>query len=63
MKLKITGDGFLYNMVRIITGTAVDVSDGRLDVNCALSVFETKSREMAGVTAPPQGLFLEKVYY
>ena len=63
VKLKITGDGFLYNMVRIITGTAVDVSDGRLDVNCALSVFETKSREMAGVTAPPQGLFLEKVYY
>ena len=63
VKLKITGDGFLYNMVRIITGTAVDVSDGRLDVNCALSVFETKSRELAGVTAPPQGLFLEKVYY
>ncbi len=63
VKLKITGDGFLYNMVRIITGTAVDVSDGRLDVNCALSVFETKSREMAGVTAPAQGLFLEKVYY
>ena len=63
VKLKITGDGFLYNMVRIITGTAVDVSDGRLEVNCALSVFETKSREMAGVTAPPQGLFLEKVYY
>ncbi len=63
VKLKITGDGFLYNMVRIITGTAVDVSDGRLDTQCAFSVFETKSREMAGVTAPPQGLFLEKVYY
>ncbi len=63
VKLKITGDGFLYNMVRIITGTAVDVSDGRLEPDCALSVFETKSREMAGVTAPPQGLFLEKVYY
>ena len=61
--LKISGDGFLYNMVRIIVGTAVDVSDGRLEPDCALSVFETKLRENAGVTAPPQGLFLEKVYY
>lgn len=61
--LKISGDGFLYNMVRIIVGTAVDVSDGRLESDCALSVFETKLRENAGVTAPPQGLFLEKVYY
>ncbi len=61
--LKITANGFLYNMVRIIVGTAVDVSDGRLNPNCANEVFETKSRDKAGVTAPPQGLFLEKVYY
>ncbi len=63
IKLSITGNGFLYNMVRIIVGTAVDISDGRLDVNCTQSVFETKLRDKAGVTAPPQGLFLEKVYY
>ena len=63
ISLKITADGFLYNMVRIIVGTAIDVSDGRFSPNCAIEVFETKSREKAGVTAPPQGLFLEKVYY
>lgn len=63
ISLKITANGFLYNMVRIIVGTAVDVSDGRLNPNCANEVFETKLREKAGVTAPPQGLFLEKVYY
>lgn len=63
ISLKITADGFLYNMVRIIVGTAIDVSDGRFSPNCAIEVFETKLREKAGVTAPPQGLFLEKVYY
>ncbi len=63
IKLKITANGFLYNMVRIIVGTAVQVSDGRLDPNCAKIVFDTKQREKAGVTAPPQGLFLGKVYY
>lgn len=63
IKLKITADGFLYNMVRIIVGTAVDVSSGRLKPDCADEVFKTKCREKAGITAPPQGLFLEKVYY
>ncbi len=63
IKLKITADGFLYNMVRIIVGTAVEASDGRLSTDCAIKVFDSKSRDMAGITAPPQGLFLEKVYY
>ena len=63
IKLKITADGFLYNMVRIIVGTAVEISGGRLEENCANEVFVTKNRENAGITAPPQGLFLEKVYY
>ena len=63
INLKITADGFLYNMVRIIVGTAVEVSDGRLEADCADEVFRTKCREKAGITAPPQGLFLEKVYY
>lgn len=63
IKFKITADGFLYNMVRIIVGTAVEVSDGRLKPSCANEVFETKRRDKAGVTAPAQGLFLEKVYY
>ena len=63
IRLRITADGFLYNMVRIIVGTAVEVSDGRLEADCADEVFRTKCREKAGITAPPQGLFLEKVYY
>lgn len=61
--LKITGNGFLYNMVRIITGTAVDVSSGRISPDVPDLIFSEKKRELAGVTAPPQGLFLEKVYY
>ena len=63
IRLRITADGFLYNMVRIIVGTAVEVSDGRLEADCADEVFRTKCREKAGITAPPGGLFLEKVYY
>ncbi len=61
--LKITGNGFLYNMVRIITGTAMDVSNGRISPDVPDLIFSEKKRELAGVTAPPQGLFLEKVYY
>ncbi|MEE0898091.1 MAG: hypothetical protein U0L88_10745 [Acutalibacteraceae bacterium] len=41
----------------------MDVSSGRLKPDCADEVFKTKCREKAGLTAPPQGLFLEKVYY
>ena len=59
----ITANGFLYNMVRILAGTMLDVSYGRRDVLCAKSVFEKKDRFLAGVTLPPQGLFLKKVHY
>ncbi len=59
----ISADGFLYNMVRILAGTAIDISAGRLDVDCANTVFETKDRSAAGQTLPPIGLFLEKVFY
>lgn len=61
--LSVTANGFLYNMVRIIVGTAVEVSDGRIDISKIETIFETKNRDLAGVTAPPQGLFLEKVIY
>ncbi len=63
VKLEITANGFLYNMVRIISGTAVEVGIGRLKPDCADEVFNTKLREKAGITAPPNGLFLERVYY
>jgi len=63
VELRITANGFLYNMVRIIVGTAVDVSNGRIDPNITKEIFKTKDRSKAGITAPPQGLILEKVYY
>lgn len=61
--LKITADGFLYNMVRIIVGTAVSVSDGKIEPQFTKEIFASKNRALAGQTAPPQGLFLEKVWY
>jgi len=63
IKLQISADGFLYNMVRIITGTAVDVSLGKIPIERIEEILMEKSREKAGITAPPQGLFLEKVIY
>ena len=61
--LKITADGFLYNMVRIIVGTAVAVSDGKTEPEFTKEILTSKKRALAGQTAPPQGLFLEKVWY
>ncbi len=63
LKLYVTADGFLYNMVRIIIGTAVAVSDGKINVNDIENILENKDRAALGMTAPPQGLFLEKVHY
>ena len=62
-ELSVTADGFLYNMVRIIVGTAIAVSEGRRSPDCAEEIFRTKERALAGETAPPQGLYLNQVYY
>lgn len=59
----ITANGFLYNMVRIAVGTAVDVSFGKIKVSEIEDILKSKERARAGVTAPPNGLFLNKVYY
>ena len=61
--VKVRADGFLYNMVRIIVGTLVDVSDGKIDCNSALEIIESKDRTSAGFTAPPKGLFLNRVFF
>lgn len=63
VKLRITGNGFLYNMVRIIVGTAVEVSDGKINPDDTEKILLSRKRELAGITAPPQGLSLEKVIY
>ena len=57
------GDGFLQNMVRIITGTLMEVGFGRMRPEEVKEILEKKDRRLAGPTAPPQGLCLMKVDY
>ena len=61
--IEITGNGFLYNMVRIIAGTLVMMGCGRLDYRAAEEIIKSKDRTRAGITAPAKGLFLKEVYY
>lgn len=56
-------DGFLYNMVRILVGTLVEVGEGRRSLEQVARALATGDRTCAGRTAPPQGLCLEKVFY
>ncbi len=56
-------DGFLYNMVRIITGTLVYVGNGKLQVEDIENLINKKDRRLLGITAPPQGLSLVEVNY
>lgn len=58
-----TGDGFLQNMVRIITGTLIEVGNGSLSPAMITEIIESRDRKMAGFTAPPQGLALVRVEY
>ena len=61
--IELTGNGFLYNMVRIISGTLVDVGLGKIKAEDIPEIIEGKNRQQAGKTLPPQGLFLVKVEY
>lgn len=60
---EVEANGFLYNMVRTIVGTLVDVGRGARPESWISEVLTAKSRAVAGRTAPPQGLFLVKVEY
>ncbi len=60
---EIVGNGFLYNMVRIIAGTALAVGYKRLKPDCHIKIFSNQDRSLAGNTLPPHALFLDKVYY
>lgn len=57
------GNGFLYNMVRIMAGTLVEVGLGKMSLGDVLSILEKKDRQLAGPTLSGQGLFLKKVFY
>ncbi len=61
--IEITGNGFLYNMVRIIAGTLVMMGNGKIDYTKAAEIIASKERKRAGITAPPDGLFLKEVFY
>ena len=61
--IELTGNGFLYNMVRIIAGTLVDVGLGKIKAETIPEIIESKDRQKAGKTLPPQGLYLVKVEY
>ena len=61
--IRAQADGFLYNMVRIITGTLVYVGNGKLLVDDIKELIEKKDRRLLGITAPPQGLALVEVNY
>ena len=63
VNIRVTGDGFLYNMVRIITGTLAEVGLGKRSPEEMTEIIEGKDRTKAGHTAPPQGLYLEQIYY
>jgi tRNA pseudouridine38-40 synthase len=63
ISMEIEGDGFLYNMVRIIAGTLDDVGCGRIAWQDVRGIIDGLDRTKAGKTAPPQGLYLAEVYY
>ena len=56
--IRIRGNGFLYNMVRIIAGTLIKIGMHEIADSCVPSMIEAKNREAAGPTAPAQGLTL-----
>jgi len=63
VKFVVSADGYLYNMVRIMVGTLLDVGKGITTPDHVQQVILAADRSRAGATVPPQGLFLTKVFY
>jgi len=61
--IEVTGDGFLYNMVRIIVGTLVEVGQGRRTAASVAETIRSADRRNAGHTAPAEGLYLKEIFY
>ena len=59
----VEGDGFLYNMVRIMVGTLLEIAAGRMPADSIPAVLEGRDRTAAGPTAPAKALCLEQVFY
>jgi len=63
LTLTVAGNAFLYNMVRVIAGTLVEVGKGKLAEDCFLRALTTGDRLTLGPTAPARGLTLMRVFY
>lgn len=63
IRITASANGFLYNMVRILTGTLIYAGCGKLSTDDVRSILESKKRENGAPTVPPDGLYLKKVYY
>lgn len=63
IEIRVRADGFLYNMVRIIVGTLIEVAYGRIPADKIPKIIAQADRKNAGMTAPPDGLYLNKVVY
>lgn len=63
IEITIRGNGFLYNMVRIIVGTLLEVGTCKIDYKSMSEIIESTDRKRAGATAPAEGLYLSKVFY
>lgn len=63
LSITFTGNGFLHNMVRILTGTLIEVGQGKREPESMSEILESQDRTRAGVTAPARGLTLMKVIY
>ena len=61
--MEFVGDGFLYNMVRIMAGTILQCGTGEFDYTQIPNVLESRNRQNAGITLPPCGLTLKSVEY
>jgi len=63
VSLTVGGDGFLYNMVRIMVGTLIFINEGKIPKNAIPEILEAKNRKLAGKTAQAHGLYLNRVFY
>lgn len=63
IEIEVAGNGFLYNMVRIIAGTLIDAGTGKIKPSDIPEIIQSKERKNAGHTAPASGLYLKEIYF
>ena len=63
VELSVEANGFLYNMVRIMVGTLLSINEGKHAPDSIPDIIKAENRDAAGPTAPPQGWYLQKVFY